>query len=265
MCERIDRARDLDTLLAWSLRALDDVFGFSRGMILVPDDSGDTLVTLASHGDGGAAVGAEVRLDHGSIGRAAHARVPITDDRGRLAVPLLVDDQLIGVLALDGATPALWWETDLAELAARLASAIDRASTANDTNTDADGDDLDDAMPPERPSLSAFARRHRFTFHHRSVYVLVGDEYLTRNVPAKILWWLLRARGDERRVELSTRELRLDPWLGLPAAEANLEARLILLRRRLEQKCPDVRILPTRRGRFGLEVRCEIELVEDDG
>jgi adenylate cyclase len=289
---RINRASDLDTLLTETLAALDEVFGFTHGMILVPEGDG-RLVTIAIHGYGDAKVGAEVKVGEGLIGVVAktrkllrilgmeadlrHARavraqfqrrapaavggeIPLPglpDASSQMAIPLLVQDRLLGVLALESRDTLMfsqWHEAFLQVLANQIASGMDRMS------------EHDDEEPAGADGAAAAAApvRRSFVYYRNDDCVFVDGEYLIRNVPGKILWKLLRSYDAEQRTEYSNRELRLDPSLGLPAFKDNLESRLILLRKRLEQKCPEVQLVPTRRGRFTLAVTCTVELTERD-
>jgi adenylate cyclase len=56
--------------------------------------------------------------------------------------------------------------------------------------------------------------------------------------------------------------MRVDASLGLPPVKDNLESRLILLRTRLQEKCPDLQIVSTGRGRFAMRAADAIEMTE---
>jgi len=67
-----------------------------------------------------------------------------------------------------------------------------------------------------------------------------------------ILWALLTDLVQQGRTDFTNRELRLDPRTRLPDVSDNLEARLILLQRRLAERDACVRIEKTGRGRLRL-------------
>jgi hypothetical protein len=74
------------------------------------------------------------------------------------------------------------------------------------------------------------------------------------------LWSLLQQYENEGRVEFTHREVRLDPSLELPEFRDNFGNRLILLKRRLDERGASIRIDKTGRGRFRLVVDTEVVL-----
>ena len=288
--EQINRAGDLDSLLDIVLEALESYFGFEHAMVLLADECTDRLVTMASRGYGTSGVGAEVERGQGLIGTAANElrvirmtgieaclrygravrresgsatpEIPLPglpDAQSALVIPLKLCDRLIGVLAVEDRDPTRfgeWHEAYLEIIGNQIALGIDRMA-----------DDADEPAQPRPPvakpePAADEARRRTLTYYVNDDCVFVDGEYLIRNVPGRILWKLMREHQRDGRREFTNRELRLDPGLGLPPIKDNLESRLILLRRRLNEKCPDVRLVPVSRGRFALEVDGPVEMVE---
>jgi adenylate cyclase len=92
--------------------------------------------------------------------------------------------------------------------------------------------------------------------------VFLDDEYLIKGVAGAVLWALARDYVATGRVAFTNRELRLDPRIRLPDVGDNLEARLVLLQRRLAERGACLRLERTGRGRLRLCVDRPLQLVE---
>jgi hypothetical protein len=83
----------------------------------------------------------------------------------------------------------------------------------------------------------------------------LNGEYLIKGVAGRLLLGAARTLRRDGRDEFTNKEIRLDPSLELPEFRDNLESRLILLKRRLDERDAPIRIEKTTRGRFRLLVQ----------
>ncbi len=84
--------------------------------------------------------------------------------------------------------------------------------------------------------------------------MFIDNEYLIKGVSGRLLVFLLEAYQRDGRRDFTNRELRLARPLRLPDIKDNLETRLLLLRRRLEERGAPVRLERAGRGRVVLQV-----------
>ncbi len=288
LAARLSRCTDLDSIVGTTVDGLADLLGYPHSLLMLLDESNERLFTIASHGYPAQGVGSEVVVGEGLIGMAAERVTPIRvgnlrqmvkygttvrrsfEDRGeiapgreipvpglpdtesRIAVPTMSLGQLIGVLVVESHRQVAFDESDqalLSVVATLVASAIE-AERAGDAADDPRG--ARQAVPPSEPDARGRTTHVRFFAVDGSTF-LEGD-YLIKGVAGRILWSLLGHYARERRVEFTNKEVRLDPSLELPEFRDNLDSRLILLKRRLDERAAPIRIEKTGRGRFRLVV-----------
>lgn len=286
------QSRGFGELVDCTLACLQRHFGIEHAMVLMLDEEGQRLYTVASIGYPTSGIGSEIEIGHGVIGVAARERVPIrigqmaadysygaairdgarsagmnwseateipypglAAPESQIALPILSGRTVIGVLFAES-TRALRFRYDdedaLSLIADRLAALIPQAQEG------------ETARPPvpftEQASLAAKAIIVRHYEADDSVFL--NHDYLIKGVAGAIIWRLVRVFASTGRAEFTNRELRLDVGLRLPAYAENLEARLVLLQRRLCDRASPIRIEKTGRGRFRLHVSCALVLEE---
>jgi hypothetical protein len=292
--ERMTQVGDLGRLLDDALAAIDELLDVRHAMVLMLDGSGRRLYTVASRGYPLSGVGSEVAVGCGVIGVAAAERTPIrimhmtseysygrairesvekaglggtletaipfpglADSRSQLAVPIAGGGRLLGVLYVESPEDLRFGYDDedaLVAIAAQLGMAIHALQQTAETH--------DDAPPPASDKVAADGAPVVIRHYAADDSVFIGDDYLIKGVAGAIVGKLVRDHLAGGRTEFTNRELRLDPTIRLPDISDNLEARLVLLERRLAERGAFLRIEKTGRGRFRLVVGRPVKLVE---
>jgi predicted pyridoxine 5'-phosphate oxidase superfamily flavin-nucleotide-binding protein len=288
---RLAGVSDMEELLSTTLRACSDLLGFAHAFVMLVDETGDRLYTVASTGFPSSGAGSEVGMGEGLIGVAAARRqsvlvthmgrelsysyaarksaeqgqdgaleqvIPVPrlqSIQSQLVTPMLAYHQLVGILCMQSERPGAFQSADECVVGI-LANQVAMALTAlRPTYSES----------PEAPPADAAARPVEVKHYEEDDSVFLDNEYLIKGVAGGILWRLLRNYHEQGRVEFSNREIRLDQTLDLPDIKDNLEARLILLRKRLAERCQYLSIQKTSRGRFRLEVTRPLTLVHVEG
>ena len=288
---------DLARLFDATLEGLDRHCGIRHAMLLMHDARRHRLYTVATRGYPESGVGSEIAVGEGIIGVAARERTPIRigyaareylysrvmrqgfaaseavedleteipfpglpDSSSQLAVPLTVGARLLGMLYVESPEELRFTYEDedaLVLLAGSLALRIELVSHAAEQHEET----AEAAPAPTVVEGRPLVIRHFMADHS----VFIDNDYLIKGVAGAILWKLARDYSEAGRTEFTNRELRLDRSLRLPDITDNLEARLILLQRRLAERSPLLGIEKTGRGRFRLNVRRPLRLEDAPG
>jgi adenylate cyclase len=292
---RLRAARDLDSLVATLLSSLRSEFRLAHVMLLMADAAADRLYTVASQGYDESGVGAEILPGQGVIGVAARERTPIRiahatreylygrairdalrsspmaarleteiplpglpDSGSQIAVPILQGEELLGVIYAESPEAGRFGydeEDALMILAAEVAPAMQALQG-----------DAEESVPAIRAETATGSGAPLIVRHYPADdSVFVDDEYVIKGVAGAILWFLLSEHARSGRVEFSNKELRLAPQIRLPEFSENLEARLILLRRRLAERNQHLALDKAGRGRFRLNLGRPVQLIEAEG
>lgn len=282
----IEREAEAEEIIESLLRHVQQVLGFGHALVLIQDSHRDHLVTTGSQGYERTGLGSEVMRGEGLIGAAAASgrsikvsdmsRVrrfgeAIIDAEGtesatrsialphlpttmsQIAVPLIARGVVTGVLFVESTERMAFRAQDEAALeilAGAAANALAANALAANDGEVASAEQTRDAQSVE---ASVGGRSIRVVHHQLDDSVFVDGTYIVKGIAGALLRLMLEWRAKDGRTEFTNREMRLALGTKMPEIKDNLETRLLLLRRRLEEKHAPIQIIRTARGRVRLE------------
>ncbi|MDH5547054.1 MAG: GAF domain-containing protein [Gammaproteobacteria bacterium] len=298
--QAISDCDQLAHLLDTTLSAIATHLGYTHSMILFFNNDGESLYTIASHGYQQQGAGAEVALGEGIVGTVAEQGRPVkisnmrrenimadavrqqarnenadyvfrqrialpglSNPNSQLAVPIEAKNRKLGVLFLESEKYS-GFSHDMQELICSVANHLGTAILLCDDEpreqTKAKMYSHIASTESQKEAI-AVSGLMKVRYYQADKSIFIDNDYLIKGVAGSILFRLLTLYLDSGRSEFTNRELRLDEQLGLPEIADNLEARLVLLQRRLDDRCPGITMQKTGRGRFSLHVERKIDLL----
>lgn len=286
LTEGIAGCSDVGALVESGLGVLGAHLGYEGVSLYVFEESEGMLYALASRGFTRSGVGASVALGVGVIGSCAQHRMVIRiadasrerlygravreqsarvhgreereiplpgldSAKSLLAVPIVMGGKVFGVLAAESTRASAFDPRDEQLLGTAGHMIAQGIAIHRDDDEDREGDEGGEGEGASKAVV-------RVRYYEADDSVFVNGEYLIKGLPGRILWLVLTLRSTEGRSTFSNRELRLHPFLKLPSYKDNLETRLLMLQRRLDEKGLAFRLHREQRGR--LQIACEARL-----
>ncbi|MBB3391007.1 adenylate cyclase [Rhizobium sp. BK275] len=285
----IEGKAEADEIIESLLCGVQHVLGYDHALVLIHDNHRGCLTTTGSIGYERSGLGSEIAGSEGLIGAAATSGQTIkVSDMSRvrrfgeaigleadgaenvtrivafpqlptamsqIAVPMTVRGAVTGVLFVESTERLAFREEDEAALeilvgqAARALRASEREAAAAE-------------LKPvvSLPEPAAAGREVRVIHHRFDDSVFVDGTYIVKGVAGTLLRLMLDWHLSDGRSEFTNREMRLAAGARMPEIKDNLETRLLLLRRRLEEKQAPIRLVRVGRGRVKLEAEGPLTL-----
>ncbi|WP_436048397.1 GAF domain-containing protein [Rhizobium leguminosarum] len=290
IADAIAAEADADGIIDAMLEGLRTEFGFEHGLLLQLDEGRNQLITIGSIGYAPSGIGSDIPVDEGVIGAAAAGRrlvklsdmsrirrfgaavrdssadenrtraIPLPgmpDAMSQIAVPLIAAGSIRGVLFLESRDRIAFTGEDEAALSVIARQAAMALALSEKLSLETEPQQL------VRAELPTSEKTVQVVHHRFDDSVFVDGDYVIKGVAGRLLASMLEQHQESGRVEFTNREIRLDAALKLPDFKDNLETRLLLLRRRLDEKRLPIRLSRLGRGRIGLLIEGALRLSKD--
>lgn len=278
LVDAIARQDKVEGIVDAALHGLSEWFGYEN-ILLLHNPAHEILTIIGAHGYTGAGTRSEVPSAEGVIGAVLSNRRLINVSHGsqvrrfaktarkaprhdslptglpglpnamsQIGVPMITLGNIHGVLFVESMECHAFTSEDEAALtivARQLAASLILA-----------GGQVSQALSPvaPKPVEPSDRRPFRVSYHPSDDSVFIDNDYLIKGVAGRLLMFMLDVRQREGRDEFTNREIRLSAAVRLPDVKDNLDTRLILLRRRLEEKNMPIRLVRIGRGRIQLQL-----------